>query len=229
MSRQATLLSVLGAVLLLVVGYLFVVKPKQDEIADIRTEIQSTQDQQRQVEAQIARLEQVRATIPEVEAAIAAADTIVPHDDAKLSAAVRQLQVAANDSGTELTTVSLARPAAVTDTETTVPADLASINVSVTITGGYYQIVDFLRRIEDPVISPRAILWNTSSVALEEYPTLTATLTGSMYAYLEDLGDEPEAPAPTDGGEQATDAPTDGETDVDVDVNVDVNETEGAA
>lgn len=212
MSRQLTLLSALGAVLLLVVAYIFVVKPKQDEIAEIRTEIESTQDQQAQVSAQISRLESVRATIPEVEAAIAAAETILPREDAKLAAAVRQLQVAANDSGAELTTISMGRPAEVTDVEATVPEDLASITVTVSVSGGYFQIVDFLRRVEDPALTPRAILWSTSSISLDDYPTLTANLAGNMFAYLDDIGVE-EQPAPTDTA-----------TDADVEVDVDVTE-----
>ena len=217
MSRQMMLLAGLGAVLLLVVGYLFLIKPQQDEIADIQAEIEATQGQQVDVEAQIVQLEAVRARIPEVEAAIAAAETIVPRDDARLAAAVRQLQVAANESGVELTSVTMSRPSAVTDAAADVPADLAAINLSVIIDGGYYQIVDFLRRLENPAISPRAILWSTSAVSVTEYPTLTANLTGSMYAYLED----PEA-APTE-------APTEDDADVDVDVDVDATETEDAA
>lgn len=217
MSRQMMLLAGLGAVLLLVVGYLFLIKPQQDEIADIQAEIEATQGQQVDVEAQIVQLEAVRARIPEVEAAIAAAETIVPRDDARLAAAVRQLQVAANESGVELTSVTMSRPSAVTDAAADVPADLAAINLSVIIDGGYYQIVDFLRRLENPAISPRAILWSTSAVSVTEYPTLTANLTGSMYAYLED----PEV-APTE-------APTEDDADVDVDVDVDATETEDAA
>lgn len=220
MNRQFTLLTALGVVLVIVLAYLFVAKPKQNEIAQINTEIESTQDQQATVEAQIARLEDIRARIPEVEAAIAAAETIVPRDDPKLAAAVRQLQVAANESGIELSTVTMSRPTVVTSDAADVPADLASIGLSVSIEGGYYQIVDFLRRIEDPVISPRAILWNTSSVSLTEYPTLTANLAGDMYAYLVDPGAAVVEEEPT---EETTD------DDVDVDVDVEVVETEDAS
>ena len=221
MNRQTTLLAVLAAVLLLVVGYLFVVKPKQGEIADIRTEIEDAQAQQSQVRAQISQLEAVRASIPEVEAALAAAETIIPRDEAELPAALRMLQMAANDSGVQLDTVSMSRPEVVaTEAGVTVPADLSQITVSVSLSGGYFQIVDFLRRTEDPVLTPRAILWSSSAVSLDEYPTLTVTLAGTMYAYLEDIGAEP-APAPTDAG-------TATEEDVDVDVDVDVTETETA-
>lgn len=223
MNRQLTLLAALGAVLLVVVAYLFLIKPQQDEVTEIRTEIESTQDQQTQVRAQISRLEDVRARIPEVEAAIAAAETILPRDDAKLAAAVRQLQVAANDSGAELTSISMGRPEAVTadaDTEVTVPADLASISVTATVGGGYFQIVDFLRRVEDPALTPRAVLWGSASVTLDEYPTLTANLSGNMFAYLEDIGVDEDGAAP----QPETDE-TETDEDVDVDVDVDVTET----
>ena len=101
------------------------------------------------------------------------------------------------------------------------PAGLATIGTTVTVSGGYFQLVDFLRRIEDPVISPRAVLWQQANVALDQYPTLTLNLSGALFAYLDDLGQ----PAP-EHRRSGTEEPTDGETDVDVDV--DVTETEAA-
>ena len=108
----------------------------------------------------------MRSRSPEIEALVAAADTIIPHDDPALPAAVRQLQVAANDSGASLVSVSMSRPEVTESTnEAAVPAGLATIGTTVTVSGGYFQLVDFLRRIEDPVISPRAVLWQQANVA----------------------------------------------------------------
>lgn len=218
MNRQKSLLVGLVVILVLVLAYLFVVKPANEEITETQQRIEDTRAQQSVVRTQIARLEDVRERSPEVESLLAAAETVVPRGDANLPAAVRQLQVAANDSGVELASVTMARPTATEAVgEASVPDDLATIGVTITLNGGYFQIVDFLRRVEDPVISPRALLWNTASVALEEYPTLTASLNGAMFAYLDPADTEPAEAEPTETGT---------ETDVDVDVDVDVTETE---
>lgn len=219
MTRQKTLLSILAAVLLVILAFVFLLRPQMTEADEVRQEIEDTRAQQAQLESQIVRLEDVRARSPEIEALVAAADTLIPRDDPALPAAVRQLQMAANDSGAQLVSVAMSRPAVTEATnDVAVPPGLATIATSVTVSGGYFQLVDFLRRVEDPVISPRAILWNQANVTLAEYPTLTMNLSGALFAYLEDIG----APAPA----PPTEEPTDGETDVDVDV--DVTETEVA-
>jgi hypothetical protein len=69
---------------------------------------------------------------------------------------------------------------------------VSRINVNAQVSGTYFQLVDFLRRIEDPEITPRGIVWNSANLARDEYPTITATLTGSMYTRLPGPPPEPE-------------------------------------
>ena len=221
MNRQKTLLSILGAVLLVVLAFVFLFRPQMTQADELRQDIEDTRAQQAQLRTQIAQLEDVRSRSPEIEALVAAANTIIPHDDPALPAAVRQLQVAATDSGASLVSVSMTRPeVAESNNDVPMPEGLATIGTTVTVSGGYFQLVDFLRQIEDPVISPRAVLWQQANVVLDEYPTLTLNLSGALFAYLDDLGQP--APAPDTGTEQ----PTDGETGIDV--NVDITESEGA-
>lgn len=219
MNRQTALVAALGALLILVLAFVFIVRPRQQEVAEIQTEIEEVRAEQGVVRTQIARLEEVRARSPEVEAALAAAESVIPRDDAKIPAAVRQLQMAANDSGADLASVALDRPADVAelneDEDVEVPEDLTSLSVTVTVRGGYFQIVDFLRRIEDPVVTPRALLWTNAAVSLEDYPTLNANLSGVMFAYLEDLPevDDTATEAPDAEGADAPDqSPTEGTT-----------------
>ena len=215
MNRQKTLLSILGAVLLVVLAFMFLLRPQMTEADEVRVEIEDTKAQQQQVQAQIAQLEDVRSRSPEIEALVTAADTVIPHDDPALPAAVRQFQMAANESGASLVSVSTARPeVAESVTETPFPDGLAAINTTMTVSGGYFQLVDFLRRIEDPVLSPRAVLWSQANVSLDEYPTLTLNLSGSMFAYLDDIGATPEggSATPTDDGTETEGEATETET-----------------
>ena len=204
MNRQATLLGALGLVLLLVLFYLFAWQPKNDELADVRTQIDDAVAQQSLLETQITTLEGVRATAPEIESALAAAESLVPRE-AALPSALRQLQLAADDSGVVLLSIAPGRPVA----DELVP-ELARISLAIAAQGSYFQLVDFLRRIEDPAITPRVVLFDSVTVSIDEYPTLEASLTGSMFAVLPAppaTEPEPATPAPTetptDGDEEA--------------------------
>lgn len=205
MSRQTVMLVALGAVLLIVLFYLFGWKPKSEEIAEIETQTEEAIAQQSLLETQIATLESVRASAPEIEAALAAAESLVPRE-AALPAALRQLQLAADDSGVTLLSIAPGRPAADAD----IP-ELARISVAINAEGSYFQLVDFLRRLEDPVITPRVVLFDNVAISVTEYPTLSAALTGAMFAVLPAPpapAPEPTAPATPAPGETPSPTPT---------------------
>lgn len=209
MTRQATMLAALGVVLVLLLFYFFAFAPKNDELAVIREDIDTAVAQQATLEARIAALQEVRLRAPEIEAALAAAESIIPRE-AALPSALRQLQLAADDSGVELLTISPGRPAAVAGE---LP-ELSMLAVSLSVEGSYFQLVDFLRRIEDPSITPRGLVWTSGSLSPGDYPTLAVSLGGEMYALLPTPA--PPAPEPEAGA------------DVEVDVEVDTAEEDAA-
>lgn len=189
MNRQTGIVAALVAVLLIALFYFFVWSPKNDEIDEIEAQIETVEQQQAQLEQRIAALKEVRNNAPELEAAIVSAESVVPRDIGQASA-IRQMQLAADESGVEMPNVTFGRPTQIQDA----PPGLASIQVSVQIQGGYYQLVDFYRRVEHPTITPRGITWASVSLAPSEYPTLSASSSGSMYALLP----TPPAPEPTE-------------------------------
>lgn len=195
MNRQTGIIAALVVVLLSALFYFFVWSPKSDEIADIEAQIETVEQQQAQFQQRIAELREIRNDAPELEAAIVAAESIVPRDIGQ-AAAIRQLQLAADESGVELPTVTFSRPAQIEDG----PPGLASIDLNLQALGGYYQLVDFFRRVEDPTITPRGFVWNSFGLSPEEYPTLTASSSGTMYALLP-TPPEPEPEATPDGEE----------------------------
>ena len=209
MNRSAILLTVLLAVALVALSFFFLIKPKMDEVGELEVEAEDLRTQQTQVETQIASLEAVRADSPNLEAELAAVDGVIP-DSPALPAALRQLQVAGDDSGVTLVSVAPGRPSAVEGATT---PELSVIPLTLTLDGGYFQVVDFLRRIEDPAITARGILITSVAVNPSEYPTLSVNINASMFSLLE------QAPAPAPEPDP-TDTPTDGETDVDVDIDV---------
>jgi len=191
MNRTALLLSIFGAILVIALFFVFVFQPAREELAEVEDQIAAEQTEQERLEGEIERLRLVREAAPTVEAELATADAIIPQGPA-LPALVRQLQLAADESGITLNSVTTGRPA---ELEESPGEGLSSIDVSTQLEGGYFQVVDFLRRIEDPAITPRGIEWLNSTVNRddESYPDLSVTLAGRAYAVIDvPLPAEPE-------------------------------------
>lgn len=211
--RVQQLVAGLAAVVLIVLFWLFLWRPQSERIDEIEVQIADLETEEQTLRGRIAALEEVRARAPEIEAALAAAESVIPRD-AAMPSMVRQLQLAARDSGVELIAINPTRPAAFSEA---VP-ELSVISLTVELRGSYFQMVDFLRRVEDPAISSRGIEWKSTTVTLEEYPTLSGVLAGEMYATLpappevplEDVPEGEASPAPAD--DTATEEPTEDES-----------------
>ncbi|MDQ4131407.1 MAG: type II secretion system protein GspM [Actinomycetota bacterium] len=195
MTRGMAIVAALVAVAVAALFYFLGWRPKSERIAEIEEQQQGAEEEQATLRRRIQELEEIRANAPEVEAAIVAAESIIPRD-LSLPSALRQLQLAADEAGADLVSVSPARPAQIEGAE----PGFATIQVTVQVSGGYFQLVDFLRRVEDPAISPRAITWGTLAVTgdPEDYPTLAVSVTGTMFSLLPAPPQAP-APAPTPG------------------------------
>jgi hypothetical protein len=227
MNRRTTLLAVVGAVLLVALSWVLLYQPKNQEVAEIQAETVAAEAQAAELETRVAELQLVRETAPEAEAQLVAALTVVPQDRA-LPSALRQLQLAAEDSGVTLTAMAPGRPEPVTIEGAA--EGLMRLNLVVDIEGEYFQMVDFLRRMEDPRISPRGLLWNGGLVDsdYDDYPLLTASLQGDLFAIMPVAPPETETP-PVDGaapqeGEAATEGddgeePTDDASDPDAEAD----------
>lgn len=205
MTRQTQLLTLLGAVLVLVAFFVFLFQPKQNEITELRDEIDSTQTLQAAARNEIQRLEGVRANAPRLESQITSAQAVVPTSNS-LPGTLRALQMAADDSGVILTSVAPGRPVLV---DGATVDGLSQLALSIGFRGSYFQMVDFLRRIEDPAITARGIVWQAGSLTKDDetYPQLDGSVSGSMFAVLEELPNVDDA--------EPTPEPTDGETPAD--------------
>jgi Tfp pilus assembly protein PilO len=210
MKRHHILLAVLGSVLLLAAFWMLLWQPKQEEIATVRADTDRIESQTAAVQVAITELRQVREDAPQIQAELVALRNIVP-EGSELPSVLRQLQKAADDANLTLVSVVPSRPEAVTVEGGT--EGLASISTAIDVQGGYYQIVDFLRRMEDPEISPRGLLINSASISgdPEEYPLIRVTLQGEVFAILPIIGNQP--PAVTPPADEAEAADTEAESE----------------
>lgn len=210
MTRQQQVLAVSGliAALMIVLFYMFLWRPQSERIAEIDAERESVEQQQTVLQQRINRLEEVRRDAPDYEGDIVAAESVVPRDTA-MPPAFRQLQTAADDAGVELVTITPSRPVQVEGAE----LGLAAISISLQVNGDYFELVDFLRRIEDPAITARGFVWSTMALAAVEYPELTLNVSGSIYALLPDADTV-----------ERREVPPEDEDEVEVDVEVEEEE-----
>lgn len=219
MKRATLLLAVLGTILVVVAWYFLVMSPKAEELAAVELEIEGVQGEQTTTQTRITALQGVRERAPQMQAELAASESLLPRETA-LPSALRQLQQAADASGATLMSVSPSRPTAVEGADPT----LYQMQLTLELRGRYFQMVDVLRRLEDPAISARGISWSSATLNIgDAAPELVVSLTGRMFAVLP-APPAPEADTPPTEGEEgaeedAVDDPsTDGETDDDGEV-----------
>ena len=189
MRLSAPIIGVLVALLLTVAFWFLLYKPADNQQAAVEAESETLASQQAQLRTQIDQLRDVEERQVEIRAALARLDEYIPTGPAQPTA-IRQFQRAADAAGAEITTITFAEPTVPTAAAGTAPADtgepgttLANIPVTMTIEGGYFQLVDFLRRLEVDV--PRAVLVESVAVAEapdEGFPTLTTDWTGQLFA-----------------------------------------------
>ena len=114
------------------------------------------------------------------------------------------MQLAADASGVVIEELTYQDPVVVEGAPPPSDATLAlgQIESLSRITGGYFQIVDFLRRLEQEV--PRALL--VTGLTVEEgengFPSLTASVRSTLYALITPPAD-PNAPPPGTGTQDA--------------------------
>ena len=190
MNRQTLLLSLLALVLIGALWWMFLFSPGREELARLDNDIAAAENETVTLGARIAQLEGIRSTAPETEALIAQLGSIVPTDPA-LAGAIRQIEAAALDAGVRVESLSTSRPSEMTEVAESAPG-LHRMAVRMTLTGSYFQLVDFMRRLEDPTVTARGITFVNLSLSASEYPELSAAVTGSMFAILDPV---PEAGA----------------------------------
>ena len=221
MRASPPVFGVIAALVIAVAFYFLLYKPASEEQARVETETATLDNQRRDLEQQIAQLRDIEARQVEINAAKARLEEYIPSGPAQPSV-IRHFQATADASGSEMASVTFGDPTVPDPAEGAAPADtgtpgttLANIPVTMVLEGGYFQTVDFFRRLEVDV--PRAVLVQTVDVGEETeagYPTLSTTWTGQIFAVIDtgDLvdtdGGAPAGATPPAGGATPTPAPT---------------------
>jgi Tfp pilus assembly protein PilO len=164
--RNELILAGVGVLLVLVVATLLLVPPTRQATADANAERDAAISDSQTLRDQIKALEALKPNQAELKAKASLAKAEFPATPA-LPALVDALQDAASLSGVDLGTVAPSTP----QTSTASPL-LAEITTSVSVSGGYFEIQDFLVRLENLVkgtdpsrIEPRSVLIESVNLA----------------------------------------------------------------
>jgi Tfp pilus assembly protein PilO len=204
MTRRAPLIAVACALLLTVAFWYLMYQPRQAEQSGYRDETTQLEDQANQVRAQLATLREIERNADDYRSQFERLAQYIPDTPAQPDA-LRELQRASDESGVEIIETAFGDPQQVAGAPQTGNEEttLAQIPTQMTVEGGYFQVVDLLRRIE--VDLARAVRIDTIAMLEaeeEKFPRLSVTWNGQIFAVLPladvvDEGGQPIQPAET--------------------------------
>jgi Tfp pilus assembly protein PilO len=139
--KRGMLIGVIGGgVLLVVLWYLLLFAPTSSDLNDTRDEVAAAEDQKQQLENEIRRLKELSNNQTEQEADLRALRAAIPPTP-DLGAFILQANEIASASGIEWLSISPSPPAA--------SGANSTIALSMQVEGGFYQLMDYLNRMED--------------------------------------------------------------------------------
>jgi Tfp pilus assembly protein PilO len=193
--RRTPIVAGVAVALIAVLAFMFLVRPKMSQVSEAQVELEAAQDQEIVLEAQLRTLQDAQASAPETERQIALIEDQVP-PTADLPALIRLLQSAADRAAVDFFSFTPATP--VSDAT----GQFSTISSSITVTGGYFSIDEFLFLIET---LPRAAKGVSISVAPGGgdgvvTSSQTLTLLATVEFYTTDISAGPGSiPGPTGG------------------------------
>ena len=144
--RARLILVVAGILVVLLLAYFLLIRPRQSELADVRAQTNAARDETSQLETELARLEALQDNAPELEADLTRIRKLVPppSEDGDVATFIFQVQQAANQAGVGFVQITPEFPKTPPE-----GAQLAEIRTTLTARGGYFAIQDFFRRLMD--------------------------------------------------------------------------------
>lgn len=199
--RTRLILSILGVFVILIAFFFLFLRPRQQELAQVREDIETEEARTVQLESELQRLQDLQANAPQLEAELARIRGFVPQDD-EVPNFIFLVQDAANAAGVDFVQITPELPKPPPE-----GAALAEIRTQIGAGGGYFAIQDFIRRLHG---LDRAVRIDNIGLAGVEDPatgevTITMTSTARIFfeppapatGLVDPATGEPVAPTPT--------------------------------
>ena len=193
--RRTMLIAGAAALAVLVLWYLVLWSPRKAELTDARDQREKAESERQELAIRVDRLRAAQKDEPIKRAQVEALRTTIP-DDPNLAAFILDTNDAAAKAGIDWISVSPAEPApgkevvaaiaaapanpdpnavVTAPPPSRVPAEIA---LQLQITGGYFQVLDFLNRLND---MPRLVVTDALNISSDEDAKLTVAVSGRMF------------------------------------------------
>jgi len=139
--RRAPLIAGIAVGAIVILAIVFLVLPKMGQVGDAQTELEQAQDEEIRLEVQLRALQEAQAAAPETERQIQLLEDQIP-PTADLPALIRLLQSAADRAAVDFFAFTPIAPAV------DASGRFSTISSSITVTGGYFSIDEFLFLLE---------------------------------------------------------------------------------
>jgi Tfp pilus assembly protein PilO len=163
-----------AAVVVLVVWYVFLWGPRGSELTKAKKRTETAQNLEDQLRTQLARLKAAQQSEPAKRAQLEALREAVP-DQPNLAQFLLDTNDSATKAGIDFLSIAPAQPGAGSAQK---PATIA---LSISISGGYFQVLDFVNRL---LSAPRLVVisgFNVSAASGAGAGQLSAQITAAMY------------------------------------------------
>jgi Tfp pilus assembly protein PilO len=175
-SRRAVLITAGAALALLALWFVLLWGPQGGRLDDAQARTDVAEGQNEELELRLNRLRAAQEGVPARMAELVGLQRAVP-DDPQLAQFILDANQAASDAGVEFLSISPAPPTAGT------PGGLPPvITLSITVTGGYFAVLDYLDRLDE---LPRIVVIDSLSLTPGDTaggsPELSVAISGRMF------------------------------------------------
>ncbi len=178
--RRQILVSAIAAVVVTVLFFVFILKPKLAEIADAQRDTEQAIDQESNLRTELARLESLRRQQPQIQAKLARLRAYLPPSP-DLPGFIRLVQSAATSSGVDLASISPSQPSELPEAR-----GISTITATLTVQGGFHRMTNLLSKLENlsRVVEVRSI--SLTPISEQGRTVLDGTIGLTMYVVADD-------------------------------------------
>lgn len=201
MSMRMRFIALGGGMFVLLLGWFFLAfRPASSELADVKSQVETVRGEIVALEAKLAQLQELKRNEKELREQAARFERGLPEEPA-VPEFIRQVQQIADESGIDFLTIgpSVPSPGAGGQGAAAAPADpaasaaaLRSITVSLSATGDFFSLENFVAKMED---LDRAVRIDTFSMSGES-PSLSLAIGMRMFMATPAAAAPAAAPAP---------------------------------
>lgn len=177
LGRRSIVIGVVAAFVVLLLWWFLLWSPQRKKIDDAKKRREAAEQQVSQLRVTLSRLQELKRTEALKRSQIEALRVAVP-DQPNLAQFILDANDAANKAGIDFLSVTPSPPAAAAAGGGTAAGAPAAVNLAMSITGGYFQVLDFVNRLTD---LPRIVVIDNLSLTAGDGSNMTVSITARMF------------------------------------------------